>query len=102
MESKNDKEVETSFVYFMQMYMFVPYRGMCRSQNIITSISTTEGNFLLNDYHFRGTGQYYVTVCIIQSFQKLFISPFVKSTSLYQDSHMQIIGGNPDHYQASA
>ena len=48
-----------------------------------------------------GTGQYYVTVCIIQSFQKLFISSFVKFPSPYQDSHMQIIGGNPDHYQAS-
>ena len=65
---------------------------MCRSQNIITSVSTIEGNFFLNDYYFRGTGQYYVTVCIIQSFQKLFITPFVKFHSPYQDSHMQIIG----------
>ena len=68
---QNDKEVETSFLRCMQMYMFVIY---VQSQNIITSVSTIEENFLLNDYHFRGTGQYYelyyVTVCIIQSFQK--------------------------------
>ena len=43
-----------------------------------------------------GMGQYHVTVCIIQSFQKLFIFPFVKFPSPYQDSHMQIIGANPD------
>ena len=44
---------------------------MCKSQNIITSVSTIEGNFLLNDYHFRRAGQYYLTVCILQSFQKV-------------------------------
>ena len=47
--------------------------------------------------HFRGRGSVLI-VYNIQSFQKFFVSPFVKSTPPpppNQDSHMQIFCGNP-------
>ena len=50
------------------------------NQNM-SSVSTMEGKFLPNDYHFRGIEGSVLIVYFIQSFQHVFVSSFVKFPS---------------------
>ena len=67
----------------------------------ITSVSTTDGNFRQNDYHFWGRGQN--ELCIPYNLFKRFLSLLVSNPPPppppHQDSHMQIICGNPGYYR---
>ena len=61
--------------------------------NLIRSVSTIDENFHQNDYHFRGRSQYYLY--ILYNLFKVLCLSFCQIPSPYQDSHMQIICGNP-------